>query len=295
MKKHLFATLAGIATIAAMATSANAQVVLFDGATDTVYRATNDLTNVTLTEPTAGNWVMSGSVADGTTSYMFGNLDTAQALSAGDTMSIGFRINNLPNASNQPLSIVLTSNRGVTLTTADVAGTNSFAGSYAGLKVSQFMNTSGNAVRFFDSSARGPGNTTMDNNLLFLGKVNTALGQFNTLSGNDRFDAGRTADVSMSISHNGTAWTINYSLTVIGGTGPQLFTSNTSIPSSNDLALANAISTFAIGFDGGLDIGSTMDISNLSVSYTAIPEPSTAALLGLGVAGLALRRRRRKS
>lgn len=279
-----------IAVLAAATLGAKASV-LFDGATDAVYKATGDSVNVTLSEPTAGNWVLSGSVADDTRSYIFGNLNSATTLATGETLKLAFRINNLPNASNQPLSMVLTGSRGIALTTTDVAALDSFAGSYAGLKTSQYMNTAVNAVRFADASARPAGNTTVDNNLLFLGKVNTSMGQFNTLTGNDRFDSGRTADLAMTVSHDGTAWTIGYTLSMVGGTGPQSFTSTASTPSSNDFMLTDAFTTFAIGFEGGLDNGSAMAVSDVSITY--IPEPGTLSML-LGAGGLmALRRRRR--
>jgi hypothetical protein len=80
---------------------------------------------------------------------------------------------------------------------------------------------------------------------------------------------------------------------MVGGTGPQSFTSTASVPAVNDFALTDAFTTFAIGFSGGLDSGSTMDISNLTV--TAVPEPATYALLsGLFTLGLILVRRRRR-
>ncbi|MGC9452546.1 MAG: hypothetical protein ACP5I4_14000 [Oceanipulchritudo sp.] len=256
-----------ILALLAMAATAAQATTLFDGATDAVYKATADNTNITLSEPTAGNWVMSGSLVDNTRAYIFGNLSAATALAAGESLTISFRINNLPNASNAPLSVVLTGARGVALTTADTDA-NTFAGSYAGLKSSQFMNSAINTIRFYDSSARPAGNPTADNNLLFDGKVNTALGQFNTLTGADRFDAGRTADISMTVSHNGTAWTLGYTFSMVGGSGPQSFTSLESIPANIDFMLTDAFTTFAIGFSGGLDIGSTMDISGLTVTHT---------------------------
>lgn len=58
---------------------------------------------------------------------------------------------------------------------------------------------------------------------------------------------------------------------------------------SGNASLAN---TTAINLDPVSENGNNFAIAEITVSYEAIPEPATAAVLGLGVAGLLARRRK---
>jgi hypothetical protein len=115
--------------------SAFAQTIIFDGAVDTVYKATLDNGNITLTEPTNGNWVLTdNSSLTNTSAVMFGNFGNATLSNVGDKITLAFTINNIPNSSNTPLHMSLASARGVALTGNDT-GFNNFQRSYAGYKV----------------------------------------------------------------------------------------------------------------------------------------------------------------
>jgi hypothetical protein len=97
------------------------------------------------------------------------------------------------------------------------------------------------------------------------------------------------------VRNSATDFRLDYLLNVVGGTGNQTFSSSTFVPSGNFMQLGDAFTTFAIGFGGTMDNGTVLDISNLTVSFTPIPEPSTGILLAVGVAALWWLRRHRSS
>jgi hypothetical protein len=187
----------------------------------------------------------------------------------------------------------LGSARGVALTNTD-DGFNGFERSYAGYKVTQAINSATGAVRYYAWNGGTAGNITQDRNLL--GSVVSELTPASTTGdGNNRFDGGRTADITFSIVRaSATEFRLNYTLNVVGGTGNQSFNSSLYAPSGNFMQLGDALTTFAIGFSGTMDNGTALSLSNLTVTTNVIPEPSTyAALLGVAALGLVVLRRRR--
>jgi hypothetical protein len=271
-----------------------AQTVLFDGSVGTLYKATLDNTNIALTEPTNGNWVLTdNSSLTNTSAVVFGNFAATTLSNDGDKVTLGFRVNNIPNSSNTPLHISLGSARGVALTNAD-AGFNGFERSYAGSKVTQGINSATNAVRYYAWNGGTAGNLTQDRNL-FGAVVSELTPASSTGSGVNRFDGGRTADITFSLVRaSATQFRLDYTLNVAGGTGNQTFNSSLYAPSGDFMQLGDALTTFAIGFSGTMDQGTALNLSNLTVTTNVIPEPSTyAALLGVAALGLVVLRRRR--
>jgi hypothetical protein len=228
-----------------------------------------------------------------TSAVVFGNFAATTLSNVGDKVTLGFTINNIPNSSNTPLHMSLGSARGVALTNTD-DGFNGFERSYAGYKVTQAINSSTEAVRYYAWNGGSPGSSTQDRNLLGV-TLSEITPRSTTGDGNNRFDGGRTADITFSIVRaSATEFRLDYTLDVAGGTGNQAFSSSLYAPTGNFMQLGNALTTFAIGFSGTMDQGTVLDLSSLTVTTNVIPEPSTyAALLGVAALGLVVLRRRR--
>ena len=282
-----------LAVFAALAfAGAAGAAMLFDGSSNTVYKATTDNANVPLTQAGGVITLTDNSPSANISAAVFGNFNATTLSNVGDTLTISFRINNIPPSSNTPLNISLSGDRGVGVHNTDM-GYSTFERSYAGFKVTQAIDTALNAVNFSRWNGGPAGNTTADRNILS-GATNTAMGAYNTGTGVDRFDAVRTADITFSVVRaSSTDFQLAYTLNVSGGTGLQSFTSSTYVPSGdNYFQLNNALTTFAVGFAGTMDNGSVLNLSNLQVQF--IPEPGTLSFLlsasGLMLLGRKLRR-----
>lgn len=78
------------------------------------------------------------------------------------------------------------------------------------------------------------------------------------------------------------------SLSAAAGTGPEVFSVTfTALAQGSGVIEAGAFEAFADTYVGGDNV-----INNASIAYTVVPEPGTALLMGLGLAGLAAAGRR---
>ncbi|MGC9450893.1 MAG: hypothetical protein ACP5I4_05535 [Oceanipulchritudo sp.] len=255
--------------MAALAAGGAAQAAqIFDGATDTVYKATTDNAVVALTEPTSGNWVLTNNSADTAhRGYIFGNF-TPLALAEGESLTLSFKINTTLGAA---LIISLDGSQGVALTNAD----DTFGGferSYAGYKTIQSVG--GTGISYAAWTGGPVGNTTQDRSLI--GTTNTgsntaqtAMGTSTALPAPNRFDSGDSATISMTLLRGATDWQIAYTLEIEGKGGLQSFTSNTLAPSGTYLPLDGEFTSFAIGYAGTslISDGGALNISDLSIEY----------------------------
>lgn len=284
MKKILLASL--LLTTAISAHGA----VIFSGDTDSVYKATTDNANMALTNPSSGTYTLTNNSASTQGGYLFGNF-AATALADGESITLEFTISAIPDIS--PLHFSLSGVRGGVLNTSDV-GFQEFSRSYAGYYQNQNLANIGMDVQAFNN---GPATNATEDRQILSGGVDTSMDDGDvTLTGVDRFDAGRTANITMSMVRVGNAFRVDYTLEVVGGTGVQSFSSALFTPSDPYFGTGDAFTTFAIGYKGGVLADSfepteAMTISGITV--TAVPEPSTYALLaGFVALGLVMVRRR---
>ena len=263
---------------------------LFTGSTDTVYKATSDNANVGLTNPGSGTYVLTNSSAADQGAYIFGNFTNTALPNVGDLLTLSFTAT-MPANLGTPFNFSLGGARGVSLTTADV-GYDGFERSYAGFKITNNLNDINAATLAWSG---GPaGNTTLDRSLT--GNTTTSLGGSTTGGGNNRLNTGRTADFTLQITRQASTFDIGGSISVNGGTGIQNYTTRSSTPSGNDFGLTDGFTSFALGVENGnisnqLDPGDSLTFSNIDVTFTPVPEPSSAVLGGLGVLLLCNRRR----
>ncbi|MGC9450195.1 MAG: PEP-CTERM sorting domain-containing protein [Oceanipulchritudo sp.] len=272
--------------------SLNAAIVVYDGASDGLYKATTDNANMALTNPSSGTYTLTNNSASAQGGYLFGNF-AATALADGESITLGFTISSIPAIT--PLTFSLSGARGGEINTTDV-GFQEFARAYAGFYQSQNEGNTGMDVQAF---VNGPTTNLTEDRQILTGALDTSMDDGDiTLTGADRFDDGKTADITMSLVRVGSDFRVDYTLSMAGGSGIQSFSSALFTPSGDYFGTGDAFTTFAIGYFGGVaadsfDAGEAMTLSNITV--TAVPEPSSFALLaGMFGCGLVLLRRRRR-
>ncbi|VGO15084.1 hypothetical protein PDESU_03664 [Pontiella desulfatans] len=252
---------------ALLAVTASAGVI-FDGSTDTVFKATSDNSNVSLTS-LAGIHTLTNSSASDQDAYIFGTFPDTILSKAGDSLTLSFRVNNMPD--NAGMRFVLAGARGAALITNDVAST-AFPRSYASYGIDKKVDNIG--TDFFNYDGGSAGDTTADRPLL--GDTGNKIGSWNSATGADRFDNASTADFTFTITRETAAFDVSGTMEVAGGSGIQTMTnfSFSPVEGNNDLLLTDAFTTFGIGCQGyaaaQLDAGSSLSISGLSVSHTAV-------------------------
>ena len=263
---------------------------IFTGATDSVYKATSDNTNVGLTNPSAGTYVLTNNSGSDQGAYIFGNFASTALSNVGESITLSFTAT-MPANIGTPFNFSLGGARGVTLTSADT-GYDGFERSYAGFKITNNLNNV-NATTWAWNG--GPaGNPTQDRNLT--GASSTSLGGSTTGGGSDRLNTGRTADFTFQITRQTSSFEIGGSISVNGGNGVQNYTTYSSTPSGNDFQLTDGFTSFALGTENGnvsnqIDSGDSLTFSNIDVTFTPVPEPSAAILGGLGALLMLSRRR----
>lgn len=275
-----------LASCGALAGNLSAATTLFSGATGTVYKATSDNANATLTNSSGAiSLTTSASWVDNQSAYVFGNF-AAQTLGVGQSITISLTA--VVPTGNNNFYISLSGAKGATPATADRA----FAGferSYDGFRVRQNV---GSTTVTFNSWQNEPSGTAVDRNILLGNTTSGGLSGTGT-TGNDpqRYDANDTAAFTMTVGRVAGGFIMDYTLNITGGSGVQSFSSSVFDPSvnANWFQVADAFTTFAVGLSGTMDKSTTLSLSNLTVTY--VPEPRAALLGSLGL--LALLRRRR--
>jgi len=178
------------------------------------------------------------------------------------------------------------------------------------------MNTNGNNPATTDTSWLGylaefPNNS--DHSLLLGARANPPASSGNWASGTGLTSfTSQTNTSTTTVNAPGTPVTENFSLTLVyNGSGPNTFSttmvssdatynvnSSGTDPGTDTSTEANAVYNEVGIFFGSSTFGGTngttyqTNFSNLAVTYTPVPEPAAATLLGLSSLGLLARRRR---
>jgi len=260
MKKRI------IAIIALMAIGA--QAALFDGASDSVYKATSDNANVSLVSAAGTHTLSNNSGADQGAS-VFGNFSGAALTNIGDSVTLSFRVSNMPAGAH--LRYGFSGARSGVLHSSDVSDFG-FARAYATYGVSKGVNNLG--ATFYNLNGGPAGNTTEDRNILNFG-LGVSLGTWNSAGNPDRFNVGSTANFTFTITRAATQFDISGTMDVVGGNGVQQMDTFSVTPGANDMALTDAFTTFSIGAAGTdaylkLDAGTSLVISDINVISTTI-------------------------
>lgn len=266
-----------IVLLTAAAFAANAAVI-FDGATDSIYKATTNNANISLTVNSGNATLSNDAGGSGAGAYIFGNFSPV-TLAVGDTLTLSFKITSAPPITGLYLS--LGGVRGGILTSAD-NGYNQFSRSYAGFRVYKQLS---NINITFNAWNGGNANATTQDRVL-LGSVTAAMGTASTTINPGRWDSGESAEMTFTVQRTATQWFTTYTIDIVEDGSPlQSFTSSYYTPAGDYFQFSNAFTTFAIGAQsgGGFDTGEALQFSDIQVSY--IPEPATVSLL-LGAGSL---------
>jgi len=267
-KPYLFTLLLGTA----FAVTSHASILFSDDFTDN--DRTVNPTWYALNTPIAGQsgGVLSLGGSANSHKYVMSNF-TGATLAVGDQLTLSFRVKmTLPSAQNRNRELVFAvgNNRG-TLVTSDGGEVPNYNDDLG------YMATLGLGTGF-SAIARDAGT------LSFLGRTWNATDH--TQLGADTFGMNPTdsfKDYTMTLER--TASGLDISLT--DGTTSVSFSDN-AVP-SNDFYTFNMVS---VGFYNR-HVDNTMDVDSISVTYTAVPEPATTAILmGLLAFGAILVRRR---
>ncbi|VGO15086.1 hypothetical protein PDESU_03666 [Pontiella desulfatans] len=264
--------------------------VVFNGTSDSVLMAAGDTSNVVLIS-SAGTHTLTNSSGSDQIAYIFGNFAGTALTNTGDSVVLSFRVSNMPD--NAVLRFGLAGARDGALHTTNVPNTD-FARAYAAYGIEKIAD---NISTFFYKYNGGPANVTTEDRDVLNFTTLGLLGNWDSAGNPDRFNNDSTADFTLTLTREATAFSLSGTMDVAGGTGVQQMDSIQVIPVDNDMALTDAFTTFAIGCAGLtdsalLDSGTALTVSEVTVAHLAreeggsgpiIPPPaSTVSLSSLG-------------
>jgi len=283
--KRILLSLVAVSTLPTMAF---AQTVLFDSASDALNKSTTANTNVGLTDNGGGSYTLANSSGVGQAAAFYGYFN-ATTLAVGDTLTLDFTVQ-LESTSGSAINLYLQGSRGVTLKSGAFAY-DDLERSYAGYGYQQQVASTSGSYRERDG---GPaGNTTQDRNFFDDGVAGFTG---TTVDFADRLEIGDSVDFTFTIGRTATNYTFATTMQGSSSSGPVTFPTATFTPSGNQLQLTDAFDTVAVGYGfGGLPDSESFTVSGLTVTFTPVPEPNTALLLGLSAAGSLIFTRRRRA
>jgi len=133
----------------------------------------------------------------------------------------------------------------------------------------------------------GGGTVSGTNSILLTGGINGGSGQTFTI--NDTTTSTNIGGLTWQITNvgtimDGTTTLLNFNFTTTGNA-----TNSTFDPANNPITLDTGVGPLARNdYAGFLAPGADVNISDVSVTVGAVPEPSTYALLGLGLAAMVI-------